>query len=173
MILYLIKDDPQVLRMYVLGLRSSWGTSRVRPAWSPSGHILTPALSPFWGVSIRSHACPEDAVHSLNDSYSYFTNVFSLRALHTHVQKYLIIILAWHTFILYITFIRTLPFILYITFIHTLASSFLNFFCSLWHAGCPRLFVSDTVGSHHCVYNCTSRRKNNNFLVVNTVIYRQ
>ncbi len=131
--------------MYILGLRSSLGTSRVRPAWSPSGHILTPALSPFWGPSVRSHACPEDAVYSLNDSYSYFTNVFSLRALHTNVQKYLIIILAWHTCILYITFIRTFTFILYITFTCTLASSFLHFFCFLWQAGCPRLFVSDTL----------------------------
>jgi uncharacterized membrane protein len=131
--------------MYVLGLRSSWGTSRVRPAWSPSGHILTPALSPFWGVSVGSHACPEDAVYSLNDSYSYFTNIFSLRELHAHVQKYLIIILAWYTFILYITFLCTFTFILYITFICTIASSFLHLFCFLWQAGSPQFFVSDIV----------------------------
>jgi hypothetical protein len=75
------------IEMYILGLRSSWGTLRVCPAWSPSGHILTPALSPFWGAPVRSHACPEDAVYSLNDSCSYFTDVFSLRVLLTNVQR--------------------------------------------------------------------------------------
>jgi hypothetical protein len=49
--------------------------------------MLTPALSPFWGVPVRSHACPEDAVYSLNDSCSYFTNVFSLRVLLTYVER--------------------------------------------------------------------------------------
>jgi hypothetical protein len=59
--------------MYILGLRSSWGTSQVRPSWSPSEHLLTPALSPFRGARIRSHACPEEVVYSPNDSCSHFT----------------------------------------------------------------------------------------------------
>ncbi len=73
--------------MYILGFRSSWGTSRVCPAWSPSGHILTQALSPFWGAPVGSHACPEDAVYSFNDSCSNFTNVFSVWVLLTNVQR--------------------------------------------------------------------------------------
>jgi hypothetical protein len=57
--------------MYILGLRSSWGTSP--PSWSSSEHLLTPALSPFRGACVRSHACPEKVVYSLNDSCSHFT----------------------------------------------------------------------------------------------------
>ncbi len=59
--------------LYILGLRSSWGTSRARPAWSLSGHILTLALSPFRGTHSRSCAPPEEVVYSLNDSCSHFT----------------------------------------------------------------------------------------------------
>jgi hypothetical protein len=57
---------------YILGLQSSWGTSRVHPSWSHSRHILTPALSPFLRARVRSHACPEEVVYSLNDSCSHF-----------------------------------------------------------------------------------------------------
>ncbi len=60
----------------ILGLQSSWGTSRARPAWSPSGHVLTPALSSFRGTHARSHAPPEEVVYSLNDSCPHFTNAF-------------------------------------------------------------------------------------------------
>jgi hypothetical protein len=59
--------------LYILGLRSSWGTSRARPAWSLSRHILTPALSPYWGTHARSHALPEEVVYSLSDSCWHFT----------------------------------------------------------------------------------------------------
>jgi hypothetical protein len=72
-IVYLATDDMRVLTMYILGLRSSWGISRIRPSWFPSGHVLTMALSPFRGARVRSHACPEEVVYSLNDSCSYFT----------------------------------------------------------------------------------------------------
>ncbi len=65
--------------LQILGLRFSWGTSRARPAWSPPGRVLTPALSPFWGTHARSYAPPEEVVYSLNDSCSHFTNVFSLQ----------------------------------------------------------------------------------------------
>ncbi len=92
-VVYLIIDNMHVLRMYILGLRPSWGTSRVRPSWSSSGHILTPALSPFWGAPVRSHACPEDAVYSLNDSCSCFTQrLFPPSDFSPMYREYLIII---------------------------------------------------------------------------------
>jgi hypothetical protein len=47
--------------------------SREHVLWSHSGHILTPALSPFRGTHARSHAPPEEVVYSLNDSCSHFT----------------------------------------------------------------------------------------------------
>ncbi len=91
-VVYLITVNTHVLRMYILGLRSSWGTSRVRPSWSLFGHILTPALSPFWGAPVRSHACLEDAVHSLNDSWSCFTqHLFPPSGFSPMYREYLII----------------------------------------------------------------------------------
>ncbi len=110
------------IEMYILGLRSSWGTLRVCPAWSPSGHILTPALSPFWGAPVRSHACPEDAVYSLNDSCSYFTNIFSLWVLLTNVQR----ISFYNTYIAHIHIIHH---------IHTYACIFTSSFLLLFVAG--------------------------------------
>ncbi len=58
--------------MYILGLFSSWGTSRICPAWSPSEHQLTPALSPIWGPRPKPR-CSEEVVYSPNDSCSHFT----------------------------------------------------------------------------------------------------
>ncbi len=58
--------------MYILGLSPSWGTSRICPAWSPSEHQLTPALSPIWGPCPKPRH-PEEVVYSLNDSCSHFT----------------------------------------------------------------------------------------------------
>jgi hypothetical protein len=58
--------------MYVLGLSSSWGTSRICPAWSSSEHQLTPALSPIWGPRPKPR-CPEEVFYSSNDSCSRFT----------------------------------------------------------------------------------------------------
>ncbi len=58
--------------MYILGLSPSWGTSRICPAWSPSEHQLTPALSPFWGPRLKPRH-PEEVVYGLNDSCSHFT----------------------------------------------------------------------------------------------------
>ncbi len=50
-------------------------------AYTDSGSV------PIRGGPVRSHAYLEDAVYSLNDSCSYFTNVFSLRVLLTNVQR--------------------------------------------------------------------------------------
>jgi hypothetical protein len=58
--------------MYILGLFSSCGTSQICPAWSPSEHQLTPALSPIWGPCPKPRR-PEEVVYSLNDSCSHFT----------------------------------------------------------------------------------------------------
>jgi hypothetical protein len=59
--------------MYILEHRSSWGTSRIRPSWSPSGIYWT-QLCPHSGKRVSCcHACPEDAVYSLNASDSSFT----------------------------------------------------------------------------------------------------
>ncbi len=92
-VVYLIINNTHVSRMYILGLRSSWGTSRVHSSWSPSDHILTPALSPFWGAPVRSHACPEDAVYSLNDSCSCFIQrLFPPSGFSPMYREYLIII---------------------------------------------------------------------------------
>jgi hypothetical protein len=128
--------------MYILGLRSSWGTSRVRPSWSPSEHLMTPALSPFRGARVRSHAYPEEIVYSLMTAAHISPNVFSLQMFLSNVQ--------WishystrqlHAHILYITFIRT--FTSYVTH-HIHAHSHLHFFWSSWPAGYPWLLVSDT-----------------------------
>jgi hypothetical protein len=123
------------IEMYILGLWSSWGTLRVRPAWSPSDHILTPALSPFRGAPVRSHTWPEDAVYSLNDSCSYFSNVFSLRVLLTNVQR----ISFYNTYIAHIHIIHHIHMYIYTHIIHHIhmyacifTSSFLLLFVTGW-----------------------------------------
>jgi hypothetical protein len=100
--------------MYILGLRSFWGTSWVRSSWSPSGHILTPALSQFLGACVRSHACPEEVVYSLIDSCSYFTSFPSKHSLPMYSEQLILIHnSSTHTY-LYITFIRTFKSLHYI-----------------------------------------------------------
>ncbi len=131
---YLITDKTHVLRMYILGLRSSWGTSRVRASWSPSGHILTPAMSPFWGAPVRSHACPEDAVYSLNDSCSCFTQrLFPLSGFSPTYSEYLIIICG-NAFIHIIHHILTYIYTIHHThmYIHIFIPSFLLLFVAGW-----------------------------------------
>jgi hypothetical protein len=98
--------------MYILGLRSSWGTSRVRPSWFPSGHIYWLRLCPHSGErTVRSRPCPEDAVYSLNDSSSYFTQrLFPPSGFSPTYSEYLIIIhgngihsyYTSHSYVLYI-----------------------------------------------------------------------
>ncbi len=58
--------------MYIHGLFSSWGDSRICPAWSPSEHQLTPALSLIWGPCPKPRR-PEEVVYIPNDSCSHFT----------------------------------------------------------------------------------------------------
>jgi hypothetical protein len=45
---------------------------RICPAWSPSEHQLTPALSPIWGLRLQTRR-PEKVVFIPNDSCSHFT----------------------------------------------------------------------------------------------------
>jgi hypothetical protein len=63
--------------MYILGLSSSWGTSRIHPAWSPCEHQMTPVLSPIWGPHPKPRRPEEvEVVYSPNDSCSHFTQRF-------------------------------------------------------------------------------------------------
>ncbi len=72
--------------MYILGPRSSRGTLRVRPLWSPSGHILTPALSPFLGACVRSHAVRRRLFIVLMTAAHISPNVFSPQTFLTNIQ---------------------------------------------------------------------------------------
>ncbi len=64
--------------MYILGLRSSWGTLRICTSWSPSEHQLTPALSPF-GACVWSHSVRRGLFIVLMTAAHISPNVFSLR----------------------------------------------------------------------------------------------
>jgi hypothetical protein len=98
--------------MYILGLSSSWGTSRIRPAWSLCEHQLTPALSPIWGPRPKPRR-PEEVVYSPNDSCSHFTQRLFPPKL---PQQHTCTILAYvhcHSYLLYTTFKQHLhPFII-------------------------------------------------------------
>ncbi len=132
---------------YILGLRSSWGTSRARPAWSLSGHILTPALSPFWGTHARCHAPPVEVVYTvvLMAAAHISPNIFSLQPSLTNVYwtSYYKTRQCTHTY--YTS--QSHKLLLYYIILHdTLKSiSHLHFFCSSWQAGSSQLLVSDTI----------------------------
>ncbi len=101
--------------MYILGLFSSWGTSRICPAWSPSEHQLARALSPIWGLHPKP-CRPEEVVYSPYDSCSHFTQRLfppklpqqhtwtvscdTFNIIHTyytsHLHKQLYILFTWH-----------------------------------------------------------------------------
>jgi hypothetical protein len=85
--------------LYILGLRSSWGTSRACPAWSPPGYILTPALSPFFRIPTLEAMLPQRrlfivlmrAAHISPTSFpsncpllAYWTSYFS-KITHKHI----------------------------------------------------------------------------------------
>jgi hypothetical protein len=87
------------LAMYILGPSPSWGTSRMCPAWSPSGHQLTLSLSPI-GARIRSHAVRRRLFIFLMTAAHISLNIFSLRNflnnIHVLVLHYTIIVI--HTY---------------------------------------------------------------------------
>ncbi len=93
--------------MCVLGLSSSWGTSRICPAWSPSAHQLTPTLSPIWGPRLKPRH-PEEVVYSSNDSCSRFTqHLFPPKLPQRHMCTVLFLITHLTSFILIIHHIQT------------------------------------------------------------------
>ncbi len=76
--------------MYILGLHSSWGTSWICPSWSPSEHLLTPALSPFWGARVRSHTVRRRLFIVLMTAALISPNVFpSERSLATYSNYFI------------------------------------------------------------------------------------
>jgi hypothetical protein len=102
--------------------------------------------APLQGGCVRSHACPEEDVYSLNDSCSYFSqHLFPPSVSHQRTVNISLYTKQWHTFLLYGTshsYVHSQPHIIHHTYVH----SHLYFICSSWQAGCPRLFVSDTIG---------------------------
>ncbi len=122
--------------MYILGLSSSWGTSRIRPAWSPFEHQLTPALSPIRGPCPKPRRL-EEVVYSPNDSCSHFTQRLFPPKL---PQQHTCTIFSTHlpSFILIIHHIQASIYILLLQ-----DKSFYHFFGSSWQADCSRSLVSD------------------------------
>jgi hypothetical protein len=122
--------------MYILGLSSSWGTSRIRPAWSPCEHQLTPALSPIWGPRPKPRR-PEEVVYGPNDSCSHFTQrLFPPKLPQQHTCT--IFSISSPSSILIIHHIQTI----FTSFI--IRQSFHYFFSSSWQADCSRSLVSNT-----------------------------
>jgi hypothetical protein len=104
--------------------------------------LYWPRLCPHSG----ERACPENAVYNLNDSSSCFTQrLFPPSGFSAMYSEYFIIIHGSGTYIVHHIHMSIHILILHIIFIRTFTSSFLHFFCSSWQAGCPRLFVSDTL----------------------------
>jgi hypothetical protein len=126
--------------MYILGLCSSWGTSQICPSWSPSEHLLAPALSPFGEPRVQSHAIQKRLFIVFMTAAHISPNIFSLRKFLSNIQGlflcYIII-----SFILIIHHIHTHIYIFYFTCLY----SKVHLFGSPWQARCPRLLVSDTV----------------------------
>jgi hypothetical protein len=124
--------------LYILGLSSSCGTSRIRPAWSSFEHQVTPALSPLWGPRPKPRR-PEEVVYSPNDSCSHFTQrLFPLKL----PQQHTCTIFSIHSpsFILIIHHIQANIYILLLQ-----DKSFYHFFGSSWQADCSWSLLSDTI----------------------------
>ncbi len=129
--------------MYILGLSSSWGTSRIYPAWSPSEHQLTPALSPIWGPRPKpSH--PEEVVYSPNGSCSHFTQrLFPPKLPQQHTCTILTI--------------QSTSFISIIHHIH--ASNYIFYIHDMFTLSFLRIFIAGRLPSVPCVrYRYSSTR---------------
>jgi hypothetical protein len=131
--------------MYILGLRSSWGTSWICPSRSPSEHLLTPALSPF-GAHVWSHAVRGRLFIVLMTAAHISPNFFSLRVFLSNSQQLFLIIHdnSMHTY--YTSHLHVNLRRLFCT-----SYSYLHFFWSSWQAGCPWLLVSDTIQMTCCI----------------------
>ncbi len=119
--------------MYILWLSSSWGTSRICPAWFPSEHQLTPALSPLWGLRPKPHR-PEEVVYSPNDSYSHFTQRLFPPKLPRNIHELFLTIHSM-SFISIVHHIHASNYIFYLHNIFTL--SFLQIFMAGWLPSVP------------------------------------
>ncbi len=112
--------------MYILGLCSSWGTSRICPSWSPSEHLLAPALSPFGGARVRSHAIQRRLFIVLMTAAHISPNVFSLREFLSNIQRLFLTVQAI-SFIPIIHHIYTHMYIFYfVCLVHIFTSSDLH-----------------------------------------------
>ncbi len=126
--------------MYILGLSPSWGTSRICPAWSPSEHQLTLALSPIWGPRPKPRR-PEEVVYSPNDSCSHFIQrLFPPKPPQQHMCTIL-----HYTFTIIHTYYTSRSSKEAITSFYNMINPLFHFFGSSWQAGCPRSLMSDTV----------------------------
>jgi hypothetical protein len=135
-----LRDLYTTWTMYKLGLSSSWGTSRICPAWSSCEHQLIPALSPI-GARVWSHAAQKRLFIVLMTAAHISPNVFSLRNFLSNICVLFLAYAYCHSYLLYITFKQYLhPFIT--------RQSFCHFFNSSWQADCSRSFMSDTVSFH-------------------------
>ncbi len=114
--------------MYILGLCSSWGTSRICPSWSPSEHLLTPALSPFGGpaseVKLSRGDCLKSSWQLLTFHPTSFPSKRSSATFGTEIISYST--QQYHSYLLYITFIRTFTSFIFTCLIHTFTSSYLD-----------------------------------------------
>ncbi len=71
--------DAHILINVHTWLQSSWGISRARPAWSPSGHILTPALAPFRAPTLEAMLLQRKLFIVLMTAVHISPNIFSLQ----------------------------------------------------------------------------------------------
>ncbi len=118
--------------LYILGLRSSWGTSWVRPAWSLSGLYWLWLCPHFWAPTPEATLLRRRLFVVLMTASHISPNVFSLQVSLTNIYwtSYYNARQCMHTY--YTSHSRNA--ILYYIILHnTLMSiSHLNFFCSSW-----------------------------------------
>ncbi len=112
--------------MCILGLCSSWGTSRICPAWFPSEHQLAKALSPF-GARVRSHTVRRRLFIVLMTAAHISPNFFSLRNFLSNRHR---LFLTVHVFIPFIHHIYVHIYIFYLRVLFTL--SLLRIFMAGW-----------------------------------------
>jgi hypothetical protein len=150
--------------------------SRICPAWSPSEHLLTPALSPF-GACIRSHAIQRRLFLSLMTAAHISPNVFSLREFLSPHHYFLQCIqyIEYHSYLLYITFICTFTF-LFTCLVHNFITSDLlsrlaahRFLCLLQFLVILAILMLSYVTPFLC-YNCYILCRNFLYLIFSTIL---
>jgi hypothetical protein len=133
--------------MYILGLSSSWGTSRIRPAWSPSEHQLAPALSPQFGARVRSHAVRRRLFIVLMIAAHISPNFFSLRNFLSNIHG-LFLTIHSTSFAPIIHHIYTNNYIFYLHDTFTL--SYLRIFMAGWLPSVPCVRYIQYIKSSSC-----------------------